>query len=604
MPYIPLPNLGLGLNFETAPGDMAPGYWNNCANFRFFNDYASSFEGARALPNGGTTTVPYRFIMPYGRPVASGSERTTKYMIGAGVARVFVNNGTAESEITRYTEGVTIASITFVGTTATVTTTTAHGRSTGNLVDHWGALPAPYNANGASITVTGATTYTYTMASVPATNATSVGLYSYNVTSNFTGGVADNWTGGNLNGIGILGNPIAGVYYWNDPANRMRKVPGSETFVAYATRTFKNYIFLLAPTYGGTAYPYQIRWSNSAEPGAIPTTFTPANGNDANFQDLAETPGALVDCMPLGELLAVYKEDSIYVGQYTGSNNAGDLRNNIFDFKRIPGTDGLFGRNCVADTPRGHVFLAKNRDVRLFDGVNTVSVAEGRVKQYLQAFMDKAKDSSAFVVSHPTYSEVWICFSDNLNSNPNDACNRVLVWNWKYDTWGMFEFIASGWPMLTAAANGEWPSSFTSAQTFYHSRLLVGTHDSKAGMVDGADSYKYFGNSTYAWLRRDGITLGKGTEGRSFSIRRSRWHVIPVNESISITVAHGSKDIFGQSPTYPGDYVTFDYVVGSTKWADRIAPSSEYGSIYLYFNSTRQQSLRSGMLDVSIDGSQ
>jgi hypothetical protein len=597
---IHIPNCGLGLNFETASGDLALGYWSNCANFRFFNNYASSFEGAFALPNGGTTTVVYRCLMPYSRPTASGSSRTTQYMIGAGVARVFVNDGSAESEITRYTEGVVITSITFVGTTATVTTATAHGLSTGNLVDHWGALPAPYNVNGASITVTGANTYTYVMASVPATNATTVGLYSYNVTSNFTGGVADHWTGGNLNGIGILNNPVSGQYYWNDPARRMRKIPTDGTyFPAYAARTFKNFIFLLAPTVGGVAFPYQIRWSNSAEPGALPTTFVPATTNDANFQELAETPGALVDARPLGELLAVYKTDSVYVGQYTGSQNAGDLRNNIFDFKRIPGEDGLFGRNCIADTPRGHVFLTSKRDVRLFDGVNTVSIAENKVKVYLQFFMDKTRDASAFVVAHPTYSEVWICFSDNFSGNTADACNRVLVWNWVTETWGMFEFIASGWPKLTAGAFGDWPSGFGSS--LIGDDLVVSTHDSKAGVISGNDTYKYFGNSTYAWLSRDGLTF-KETQGKNFTISRSSWNIVPATESLSVTVYHGSTEFFGTAPSFPSGYTSAAYVVGTTKWANAQANSKQYGSIYLYFNTTRQQSFRSGVIDIIVNG--
>lgn len=75
-----------------------------------------------------------------------------------------------------------IASITFVGTTATLTTIYPHGLSTGNNVTVSGAAPSQYNTT-ANITVTGATTFTYTMGGTPATNATAVGQYVVNQTT-------------------------------------------------------------------------------------------------------------------------------------------------------------------------------------------------------------------------------------------------------------------------------------------------------------------------------------------------------------------------------------------------------------------------------------
>ena len=75
--------------------------------------------------------------------------------------------------------GATISSITFVGTTATVTTATNHGLTTGFKVTIQGALPFNYNINDVAITVTGLTTFTYTMTTTPTTNATTVGYFIY-----------------------------------------------------------------------------------------------------------------------------------------------------------------------------------------------------------------------------------------------------------------------------------------------------------------------------------------------------------------------------------------------------------------------------------------
>lgn len=64
-----------------------------------------------------------------------------------------------------------VTSITRVSTTATVTTTGSHGYSTGDLVKVIGAVETDYNIE-AEITVTGSTTFTYTVAGSPATPAT------------------------------------------------------------------------------------------------------------------------------------------------------------------------------------------------------------------------------------------------------------------------------------------------------------------------------------------------------------------------------------------------------------------------------------------------
>lgn len=76
-----------------------------------------------------------------------------------------------------FTFGVDIlCTITRAATTATVTTGSAHGYTTGNLVNIRGAVQTAYNGDF-SITVTGANTFTYTVAGAPTTPATGT-IYS------------------------------------------------------------------------------------------------------------------------------------------------------------------------------------------------------------------------------------------------------------------------------------------------------------------------------------------------------------------------------------------------------------------------------------------
>ena len=87
---------------------------------------------------------------------------------------------------TSYT-GATISTITFVTTTATLTTATPHGLTTGNTVFITGTTPAAYSGTFV-ITVTSATTFTYTMLSTPANNATVMGSYIYGNWAQIGGG--------------------------------------------------------------------------------------------------------------------------------------------------------------------------------------------------------------------------------------------------------------------------------------------------------------------------------------------------------------------------------------------------------------------------------
>jgi len=83
--------------------------------------------------------------------------------------------------------GATISTITYVTTTATLTTATAHGLATGNTVYITGTTPAAYSGTFV-ITVTGTTTFTYTMLSNPAGNASVVGSYTYGNWAQIGGG--------------------------------------------------------------------------------------------------------------------------------------------------------------------------------------------------------------------------------------------------------------------------------------------------------------------------------------------------------------------------------------------------------------------------------
>ena len=91
-----------------------------------------------------------------------------------------VYDGTRWSRSATTSTAQTISTITRGGTgnlTATLTTASAHNLVTGNTITVAGATPAEFNGTY-RITVTNATTFTYTMATAPSGNATVMGTYT------------------------------------------------------------------------------------------------------------------------------------------------------------------------------------------------------------------------------------------------------------------------------------------------------------------------------------------------------------------------------------------------------------------------------------------
>jgi len=103
--------------------------------------------------------------------------------------------------------GQTISGISYVTTTATVTTTASHGLSTGALVTVSGASPSAYNGSF-SITYVSATQFSYVMGSNPGANATG-GSYTYGAWSSIGGGA----TGGGTDQVFVENTTIVTTSY-------------------------------------------------------------------------------------------------------------------------------------------------------------------------------------------------------------------------------------------------------------------------------------------------------------------------------------------------------------------------------------------------------
>lgn len=259
--------------------------------------------------------------------------------------------------------------------------------------------------------------------------------------SDFTGTASNRWTGGVINGNLVLNNGVENPQFWNgNTATDLATLTGWDTNEkAKALRVFKNYLIALNITKTSTAYPNMVKWSNAALPNAIPQVWDETDvTEDAAETDLSETSDIVVDGLAMGNAFIVYKERSMYAMRETFDSR-------IFNIQRLPGDIGALAIGCIADTPIGHVVMTPS-DVIVHSGQGPVSIADGVIRRYIFESIDATNYKRSFVVHNPAQSEVWVCFPQTGNTNPNIAA----VYNYLQKNWTLRELTN-----VTYAASGQ-----------------------------------------------------------------------------------------------------------------------------------------------------
>jgi len=153
----------------------------------------------------GATTPAYAKFSELVIPVGTTAQRPATPVNGD----IRYNTTTGQYEgFTTIAPVTTISSITNVTTTATATTAENHNLQTGDYVTISGCTPSAYNGSF-SITVTGDTTFTYTMLTNPGGSASVVGTYTVGIWTQIGGGA----TGSGGNQVFVLNDQTVTASY-------------------------------------------------------------------------------------------------------------------------------------------------------------------------------------------------------------------------------------------------------------------------------------------------------------------------------------------------------------------------------------------------------
>jgi hypothetical protein len=316
------------------------------------------------------------------------------------------------------------------------------------------------------------------------------------------------FSSGLLNGVPVISNGADEPVFWAGPGNLATLTDWTATESCGFLAVSQYHIFALDISGPGGTFPSLVKWSDAAEPGTIPDSWTAAADNEAGDVELSDSPGGLVCAYPLRDSLMIYKRSAMYQATYVGGNN-------IFNFRKVQSTSGALTRRSVCDVNGMHLVVSDG-DILLTDGSTRRSIGEARVKDWFFNQLDQDNYPNTFCTYNRAQHEVLIGFP----TSGAEFCNSALVYNVDLDSFGVRDLDdlthapvgyvndtaeSNTWADRTetwAAAVGAWGSSTVAAAR--DSMVFIHTDEMHQQDVDDATAVsavlaKYsmdFGDST------------------------------------------------------------------------------------------------------------
>lgn len=238
------------------------------------------------------------------------------------------------------------------------------------------------------------------------------------------------WNSTLLNAIPCANNGLDAPMYWTgDTLDNFAALPDwPASTLAKMLVAFRYHLFALDITVSGANNPNLFLWSDAADPGDIPQSWTPAASNEAGFAQLSDRAGSIVAARRLRDSLIVYKENSSYAIRYVGGNEK-------FGVSGLWSNAGAVNTRAVDDIDGKHVVVT-NGDIVINDGYSEpISIANALVRNFLFAQLDETNFGNLQVIYDAAKQDVWIAFPES----GSEYCTLALVYNKPSNAWGVVE---------------------------------------------------------------------------------------------------------------------------------------------------------------------
>jgi hypothetical protein len=376
------------------------------------------------------------------------------------------------------------------------------------------------------------------------------------------------WTSTSLSGIPILnpGNATDPPQSWDlNIANRFTALPNfpANTYCR-ALRAYKQQLVALNVYKGGVHYPFMVKWSHPADPGAVPISWDITDPTvDAGEVDLAEGGDPIIDGMQLGGTFVIYKEQSVWRMDYAGGAF-------VQQFTKVRGISGAMNVNCIVEIDGFHVVLTSN-DVIVHDGQSAKSVLDKRMRRRLFQLIDADNADRCFVFKNPFLNEVFICFPTAGNTVPNMA----LVWNYVDRTCTFREMpdlnhanygpVEQGLSQPWSGDDAPWDEDTTTwaggEYTPDSSRALMASDAGKLLLLDSSTSFD--GVAPTSFIERRALPVGSMEQMKTITGIRPR---IFGSAGDTLVIKLGGADLDPNAePTWDAEA---EFVIGETVQVD------------------------------------
>ena len=222
-------------------------------------------------------------------------------------------------------------------------------------------------------------------------------------------------------------------------------VPGLTQTTCVSIALYNSAVFLFATTESGTYHPTRVRRSEIGSP----STWA---GGTAGYDDLLDTNGPIIGADILGPYLIVYKQRTIYRGEFL---NVGGVYYRFNAMLHGELGEGLAATDAIVNVGSAHIFMGNSNFYKYIGDFSVEPVGDNVFNLLFSADANVNTDKMplSFGVPVEGLREAWFAYPSNGSSWPD----RMVRYNLKIGSWTRRVFTAP----MTSAGVYEQQSSFS-----------------------------------------------------------------------------------------------------------------------------------------------
>ena len=308
----------------------------------------------------------------------------------------------------------------------------------------------------------------------------------------------------------------------------------------------------LSTAYGDQAH--RVWWSAAFDH----TDWEPDVSTLAGSALLVATPGAVTGLRRLGNEIAAYKANSLYLGRFVGSPD-------VWRFDLISSDVGAVSHESVINIGYAHLFIG-SRDIYAFDRATPVPISDG-IREWFFERLNAAAAGEIKGLHDQSKSRVYWFYPSGASS----TCNAALIYDYKTKRWGAADYAVQcaftyATPGLTYDEFGTLAATYDDLPDIPYDSPLFSGGNPVPGVIDSTNTAMTLTGSSEACS----LTTGFAGDPERWSLLRRirpmyRTGKKPTTASATPSYVDSRGDTFTMSAASSDNNDRFD-VLQSGRW--------------------------------------